>query len=312
MKFKSRTSDQLSHDWQQVTRKVDWMTIHNMHNHVNELATREIGLHWAEFILQNFLIEKRNILGRDLRMAAIAPGIGDIEYSLLKDFSWPISSIDLYEYDDSLRTELEKKFKTLGVEANVHHYDLNSTELPKLKFDLIFVSHSLHHATDLKFALESINGAMREEALFIGIDYFGPTRFQIDDDIWGILENLDLILPDSLKINLDPSLPNPVSMPIKRLTWDEIIKYDISEAPHSSDLRNLLFSQFQVLLKRPMGGTLLRWLFNNRAGNFDEMNEEHVAILRLLGFIEKSLIDNKVIQSDDLMFVLKKSLIHQV
>jgi SAM-dependent methyltransferase len=308
LKFKTRTSDQLSLGWQQMAKKVDWMTIHLMHDHVNELATGKPGLHWAEFILQNYLIEKRNILGRNLRMAAIAPGVGDIECSLLNDFSWPVSSIDLYEYDDALRIELRSKFSNLGVEATVHQYDLNSTKLPSLEYDLVFVSHSLHHATDLKFALESIKGSMQDDGLFIGIDYFGPTRFQVDNDTWGILEKLDLMLPDSLKINLDPSLTNQVSMAIKRLSWDEIVSYDISEAPHSSDLRNLLFSQFHVVLKRPMGGTLLRWLFNNRAGNFDEANEEHLSILRLLSFVEASFIENKIIQSDDLMFVLRKPL----
>ena len=117
---------------------------------------------------------------------------------------------------------------------------------------------------------------------------------------------MDRILPDNFKINLDPNQKEIATEKIKRLTWDEIIEYDISEAPHSSDLRTLLFSQFNVKLKRPMGGTLLRWLLNNRAGNFDPGDLNHIAILQLLIEIESNLIKSRNKHSDDLMFVLTR------
>jgi len=51
-------------------------------------------------------------------------------------------------------------------------------------------------------------------------------------------------------------------------TISEVRSADISEAVRSSDLRTLLFSNFPGIEIKPMGGTILRWLFQHRAGNF--------------------------------------------
>ena len=56
-----------------------------------------------------------------------------------------------------------------------------------------------------------------------------------------------------------------------------------------------------------MGGTLLRWLLQNRAGNFDPDDSSDLCIVQLLQIIERKLIENREIRSDDLFFVLGKS-----
>ena len=53
-----------------------------------------------------------------------------------------------------------------------------------------------------------------------------------------------------------------------------------------------------------MGGTILRWLLQYRAGNFKGDNPCHVAIADLLCYIEERLIRDGRIKSDDLFFVL--------
>lgn len=306
MKNRSRTSDQLDAKWAEARKKVDWMTLQTMHPYVNRLATGMENLHWAEFMKITVLDTMAESQKTNLRMAAISPGTGDIEFSLLSEFKWPIASLDLYEFDDSLKESLSKKFSNFPIPVSIQHYDLNQTKLPADQYDVVFVSHSLHHATDLKFALTEIKNALKPTGKFVGIDYFGPTRFQVEYEVWEFLKKLDSLLPDQFKVNLDPRLSKLEPRPLKRLTWDEIIEYDISEAPHSNDLRTLLFSQFKVEIKNPMGGTLLRWLLNNRAGNFDETDVNHVAMLQLLTFIEEQLISSKSIASDDLLFVLSR------
>ena len=85
----------------------------------------------------------------------------------------------------------------------------------------------------------------------------------------------------------------------------DVKDFDHTEAPRSSDLRALLFSTFPVIEKLPMGGTLLRHLLAQRAGNFQ--TESDFSILKLLFIIERELIISNRIQSDDLFFVLNKS-----
>jgi len=53
-------------------------------------------------------------------------------------------------------------------------------------------------------------------------------------------------------------------------------------------------------------GAIITWQ-DNRAGNYDAGNPYHLAIIRLLQFIEREMITLQQIKSDDLFFVLGKS-----
>jgi len=152
--------------------------------------------------------------------------------------------------------------------------------------------------------LPFINRLMHKDSLFIGIEYFGPTRFQVEHDVREILDQFYSILPEELKYNIrDKTVPPKLFYP----SIDHMMKIDISESARSSDLRTMLFSNFPVIEKKPMGGTLLRWLFQFRAGNYDRSNPNHCAIAALLIELERNLISNRQVQSDDLFFVLGKS-----
>jgi hypothetical protein len=113
-------------------------------------------------------------------------------------------------------------------------------------------------------------------------------------------------LPDELRRNLG-SAEMRVDGTYEAPTIEAVRSADISEAVRSSDLRTLLFANFPVIEIKPMGGTILRWLLNNRAGNFDWSNPNHMCIIRLLQFIERELIHSNRMKSDDLFFVLGKS-----
>jgi hypothetical protein len=62
---------------------------------------------------------------------------------------------------------------------------------------------------------------------------------------------------------------------------------------------------FDEVEVKPMGGTLLRWLLQYRAGNFDHHSLEHRSIASLLQAYERDMIGSGVIPSDDLFFVCK-------
>jgi hypothetical protein len=121
-----------------------------------------------------------------------------------------------------------------------------------------------------------------------------------------VIDELFSILPEELRVNLASRSPK-VQQVYETVRIKDVRDIDPSESVRSSDLRTLLFSNFEIVEIKPMGGTLLRWLFENRAGNFEPTNESHVAIARLLQFIEREFIALRRIRSDDLFFVLKKS-----
>jgi SAM-dependent methyltransferase len=270
------------------------------------------GGHWANYALNEHIIphfKQRDPKGgaSGLSMLTLACGSAHIEHSLLAQFQWPISRLVGLEYDSELRAAAKATLNTVSsCESEFRFFDFNAENTATEKYDIIFCCHSIHHAEDLENLLPFINECLKDDGLFIGIDYFGPTRFQIEYDVQPVIDELFSILPEELRVNLGSNSPK-VQQVYETVRIKDVRDIDPSESVRSSDLRTLLFSNFEIVEIKPMGGTLLRWLFENRAGNFEPTNESHVAIARLLQFIEREFIALRRIRSDDLFFVLKKS-----
>jgi SAM-dependent methyltransferase len=291
-------------------QKVDWMHAPTMAHYVNGLVSNkdlDQGGHWAIYAREKYLDDFQARRGSRLSMVSLACGSGHIEAGNITAFEWPIDTLLGLEYDAELRKSAEERFHDIeGCDAQFIFYDFNKKIEITQKFDLVFVCHSLHHATDLELTLETINRMMKPDGLFIGIDYFGPTRFQIEYEVLPLIQELFSYLPAELRRNL--STPEMlVDDTFHPATIADVKNADLSESVRSSDLRTLLFSNFPIVEIKPMGGTILRWLLQYRAGNFNWQNPDHVCIIRLLQFIERELISAKRIKSDDLFFVLGKS-----
>lgn len=307
---KTATRHTLDQSWQDNLNRVDWMHAPTMPDYVNSLVSNKSlndNGHWAIYAKKKYIDPLYAKYKGNLSMVSLACGSGHIEESLIKDFGWPLSEFIGLEYDDKLRAKAAERFNLItNCQSDFIFFDFNKNIFPKRKFNIVFTCHSIHHAADLEGLMEKINQMLKPDGLFIGIDFFGPTRFQIEHDVLPIIQELFTCLPEELRHDL--------STPHKQVreTFDyasiETVRLgDISESVRSSDLRTLLFSTFPVIEIKPMGGTLLRWLLNNRSGNFVHENPCHVAIIKYLQFIERELISLRRIKSDDLFFVLGKS-----
>ena len=301
----------LTEEYQSLQKSLDWMNAPRMAEYVNSLVSNrplnEDG-HWAIYARDKFVLPLREQIDRKhgLSVVSLACGSGHIEESLLS-FGWPVDELLGLEYDKKLRQEAEKRFKKYpNCISQFDYFDFNTEYIPERQFDIVFSCHSLHHAFDLEILMETINQLLKPDGLIIGIDYFGPTRFQIEHDVLPIIKELFAYLPAELRRDLR-SPEKPISEIFEADTFYAVREADKSEAVRSSDLRTLLFATFPAVEIKPMGGTILRWLFQYRAGNFDVHNPSHVAIVQLMQFIERELIFSNRIKSDDLFFVLKKT-----
>jgi hypothetical protein len=135
------------------------------------------------------------------------------------------------------------------------------------------------------------------------LEYFGPSRLQVQPDVRAILEEMFRALPKHLRVNLADG--NRIESEFTVPTIAETVRGDPSEAPRSGDLHDLLFSSFPIIDRRPMGGTLLRPFLAYRAGNY--RSESDLCILTLLRILERELIKARAIESDHEYFVLGKS-----
>lgn len=300
----------LDPSWQESQQNLDWMSVPTMADYVNKLVSGrglDEGGHWAIYARERHVLPMQAQRKGKIEMVSLACGSGHIETSLIEQFGWPITNFLGLEFDDALRTSASERFSKIPTcDSRFEYFDFNAPDFPKRKFDIVFACHALHHATDIEGLLEKINGMLKPDGLIIGIDFFGPSRFQIEYDVLPMLEELYISLPPDLRRDLR----TPAGEIQDTFTYDTIErvrKKDPSESVRSSDLRTLLFSTFPVIEIKPMGGTLLRWIFNNRAGNYDVGNPYHLAVIRLLQLIESEMITLQRIKSDDLFFVLGKS-----
>lgn len=288
-------------------RRMDWMSVPGMGSYVNAMVSGKSpnnGGHWARYAAEKHAIPLSGRLGRPLRMVSLGCGASRVEKGLIATHGWPVSNYLALEYDEALRKKGEEHFAELPhVGFRTSFFDFNDTSLgPRETFDIAFVHHGIHHATNIEDLLRYINSIMEPHSLFIGSDFFGPTRFQVTYETRQIIDELDRLLPDELRVNLKTNELGGV----KYASLDDM-KYDPSESARSADLRVMLFANFPVIDMKPMGGTLLRWLLQYRAGNFDASNEYHRSIAALLIHVERDLIRRGAIQSDDLFFVVGKS-----
>jgi hypothetical protein len=298
----------LQDNWIKEREKIDWMGVPGMPDYVNSLVSGRLlkdGGHWANYIRDAHLIPLKERLGRGLTMLSLGCGDAHIDAAMIKEFHWPIASLTGLEFDEKLREQALKNFNDLSVSACFHFFDFNNPGKPSAKYDLVFSHHSLHHAYELELMLTFVENAMHDDSIFVGSEYLGPTQFQVEPETRKIINHLYESLPEALKVDCrkqDSAPPKQIHYP----SAQEVASYDSSESVRSSDLRTLLFSRFIEHDRRPMGGTILRWLLQYRAGNFDHKCSKDKSIALLLIYIEKLAIETRLIKSDDILFVLKK------
>jgi len=293
-------------NWIERNRQIDWMYAPYMGDHVRLTMG---GTSWIEYARDAHLIplaDKLQARNHDeaygLDLMTIGCGNGWIEKNILAA-GWPIRRILCLEYDAQLLRSAEESLVDIDIDKQFHFFDMNQALSSNFRaVDVVFFCHSFHHCSDVEGMLKFVNKSTRPDGIIMGLDYFGPSRLQVEPDIRELLNEIFHILPEQLRFNISKNL---IEKDFESITIGAITDHDPSEAPRSRDIRSLFFSNFPVLDLKPMGGTLLRPLITHRAGNFQ--SAEEIAILRLLQLFERTLIRKKVVSSDDLFFVCTRS-----
>ncbi len=294
--------------WIAQNAQIDWMAAPGMAEYVNGLVSGRplaAGGHWALHARRHIdpLVARR---GRGLSVLSLGCGDAHIEAALIQEFGWPVRKLVGLEYDTALRQAAAVRFAAIpAVQTQFAFFDFNAPPVVAERYDVVFTCHALHHAQDIEATLGFVNRSLAPDGVFMGLEYLGPSRFQIEYDVLPHIRRLFALLPPELRRNLAKG--GAVEESFEPPTIAAVRSADPSESPRSSDLRTLLLANFPILEVKPMGGTLLRWLLQYRAGNFRADNPGHVAIARLLQFIEGDMIATGQIRSDDLFFALGAS-----
>lgn len=182
--------------------------------------------------------------------------------------------------------------------------DINNIRLEPGKYDIIFAPMSAHHFAELEHVFDQVQNALKPSGLFILNEFVGPSQFQWADLQLTIINELLKILPAKYRANL--SSPGIVKTSTERLSIAAMNSLDPSEAIHSADIMPLLPKYFDILETVDYGGTILHTLLQDIGGNFDSEDENDLTILKLLVYLEETLINNNVLPSDFSLIVAQK------
>jgi SAM-dependent methyltransferase len=191
-----------------------------------------------------------------------------------------------------------------GLSDKLHYEvaDINNISLECDKYDIVFLGSAMHHFQNLEHVTAEIKKSLKKDGLLIANEFIGPSQFQWTDKQLQIMNELLQLLPLRLRYDVRT---NELKLPITRPTIEHMNTCDPSEAIRSAEIVPILENWFEIIEKVDFGGTILHLLLQGIVGNFDSSNEEDIAILKMLGYMEDVLIREKVLSSNFALLVLR-------
>ncbi len=176
------------------------------------------------------------------------------------------------------------------IEADFGRYRLAADS-----YDVVLMNMSLHHVKELDSLLSRIAACLRPGGYFLINEYIGPRQFQFEEPQLSIVNDLLETLPDELRRDVTTG---EIKRSYERKSVEFWNSADPSEAIRSDMIVPALDRHFDVVERIDYGGTVLHLLLEHIIHNFDDGNDVHVAILRLLAGFEDVLISRGVLESD--------------
>jgi ubiquinone/menaquinone biosynthesis C-methylase UbiE len=182
-------------------------------------------------------------------------------------------------------------------------FDFNTERLESNSYDVVLMNMSLHHVERLEDLLSEVASAMCPSGILLLNEFVGPSRFQFTDLQLSLTRQALSKLPETWRIDIHTSEPKTeyIRQPISY--W---LSTDPSEAVRSSEIVGALQRNFEIILRRDYGGTVLGLALEHIIHNFRAEDVGQVTAIRLLGLMEDNLIRGGVLPSDYAIFALRK------
>jgi len=254
----------------------------------------------------NWLIDFKNSFIKDELDRGLNLGCGDgclerhaIKLKICRNFD----SLDISP--EALRVAKERTEKEGIMGVNYLVCDTKDLKLKRDKYDVVFAAMSLHHFSNLEEVFDKVKMALKKDSFFIFNEYIGPSQFQWTGKQLEIMNNLLKILPESLR--KDHFKFKTIKETVRKMTIDEMTQMDPSEAIRSEEIMPLVEERFKIIERKDYGGTILFWLLHGLIPNFNITDPKDKAIMDLLIYTEKKLIEEKILPSDFTYVVAKNN-----
>jgi hypothetical protein len=269
--------------------------------------------HWKTYVpterqtLAYSIVDQRD--PNEYRCLILGSNEGTVERFLCQwGFAGEIVASDIA---DKALTRAQAEAERLGY-ANIRHVqaDLNTDPLPPGKFDFVIAEGVLHHIANLDRCLNLIREAMNDGAILMAPEFTGPYRFQLPEEQVFWINHVLRMMPRAVRMGITGSpedlLPlEPEQRPYTPPSEEFVATFDPSEAISGYRLDKALQKTFELIERKPVGGTLTTYLQEyvdyRLAGQFPYSKWTEMAI-----DLEWALIERGLLNSDYVFFVMKR------
>ena len=113
---------------------------------------------------------------RSCRALALAPGDMQGEYPFLEGLG--VTAIDVIDLSPGQRGKFFAREPAPTIDVTYDIADINQVELPAKTYDVVYVQQAFHHFEALEHLAAQVNGALRDDGIFVVIDYIGANYLQ--------------------------------------------------------------------------------------------------------------------------------------
>lgn len=327
-----RTADYWSaqNTWDEMPG-IYWLQLPLVRQRLHAKVSGNLHTDWIDYTLQHHLAG-RLPLGRCLSLGC---GRGGLERRLagLGAFA-AFDAFDIAGGSIAQARDHARRAGYTNIHYSVQ--DANQVKLPLGHYDVVWSSGSVHHFERLEHVFMQVARALKPGGLFVLNEYVGPDRFQFPALQRHIIQTCWDLLPPRYRKPVPAAVTRRVQVASQRRglvwaigrAWDKLRDGDLSgviwrrlmlrlgkikagvhfpsardvaatdpsEAVRSCEIIPLLRRHFQVIDLKPLGGSILQFLLQDIAGNFqDEVGER---LLGMLFAIEDALVATGDLASD--------------
>jgi SAM-dependent methyltransferase len=248
------------------------------------------GLHWDAWVGRH--------LGRvPARALHLMSGRGAQAFYLFEN-GW-VQAIDGVEASEDEVLDAERGREACRAPGVFRVADVNALSLPRGRYDLIFVCHSLHRVAALERLLDAVYDALTPDGVFVVEGYVGPSRFQWTDAQIA-MTNLALSwMPERLRVLPWGAIKTHEGRPERQA----VARMSPVDAIRSGEIPRLLRDRFATVAERRVGGTLQHVLYNGIMPNFTDDDAEACACVERTWQLEDALVDSGLLPSDFLISI---------
>ena len=221
-----------------------------------------------------------------------ACGDGSAEAAFKRNYG--IKSI--YAFDIAHKTLAKSPHKGNG-DVRMFVGDANALGLRRGVFDVIFCYNAAHHFSGLELAFARMRDSLKPNGIFILNDYIGPNRLQHTEQTLAVCNAILDRLPDSLKRLNEKEVKIARRMPLHAISEHEAIR--------SEDIEGVFNATFNVVYQAKFNKILMP-LLNEIAQNFNEKDEAHLALLKLMTLFDDALEQDRSIPHLQIFAIGKK------